>query len=305
MDSLKKTIIPLLNKLPYISTLNRLLRQYEDVTAYPPGHYYSPIPDVKELTKEAAVLFDNKKPEAIDLNEVKQLELFHKFIPHYNEFPFNNNASGKYRYAVPKSFFTYTDAVVLYAMIRSFQTKKIVEIGSGYSSVLMLDINQYYFNNNQQLTFIDPDFKRLKKLMKSDDDKNCTLIEKKVQESDLECFLSLAENDILFIDSSHVSKTGSDLNYLIFKILPLLNKGVLVHFHDVYYPFEYPSKLVLEEKLAWNEAYLLRAFLMYNPMFEIAYFNNYIYKKHSDLLKEKMPECMKDEGASLYIRKIK
>jgi predicted O-methyltransferase YrrM len=305
MDSLKKTIIPLLNKLPYIRTLNKLLRQYEEVTAYPPGHYYSPIPDVKELTKEATSLFDNAKPEAIEFKEEKQLELFHKFIPYYKEFPFTNTTSEKYRYSVPESFFTYTDAVILYSMIRSFEPKKIVEIGSGYSSALMLDINQYYFNQKQQLTFIDPDFRRLKKLMKSGDEDSCSLVEKKVQESNPDYFLALDENDLLFIDSSHVSKTGSDLNYLIFKILPLLKKGVIIHFHDVYYPFEYPSELVLEKKLAWNEAYLLRAFLMYNPMFEIVYFNNYIYEKHIDLLKEKMPEFMKDEGASLYIRKIK
>ena len=305
MDRLKKIIIPFLNKLPYIRTLNKLLRQYEEVTAYPPGHYYSPVPDVKELEKEKAILFDKKKPEAIDLNEKAQIDLFHKFILYYKEFPFSAIATEKYRYVIPEAFFTYTDALILYSIIRHYQPKQIVEIGSGYSSALMLDVNQYYFEGKQRLTFIDPDFTRLQKLMKSGDNQNCTLINKRVQETDLKLFSSLSENDLLFIDSSHVSKTGSDLNYLLFTILPLLQKGVIIHFHDIYYPLEYPAKLVLEEHLAWNEAYLLRAFLMYNSDFEIIYFNNYMYEKQTNLLKENMPECMKDEGASLYIRKIK
>jgi hypothetical protein len=301
MDALKKYIIPILNKLPYIRTLKKLLRQYEEVTAYPPGHYYSPIPDIKELEK--LNIFKKNKPQAISINEEYQLELFSVFITYYKEFPYTSSQDGKRRFFVPESYLTYSDALGLYSIIRHFKPKQIVEVGSGYSSALMLDLNQDYFESKQQLTFIDPDFSRLEKLMKTGDDKLCNLINQKVQEVDLNYFRSLSENDLLFIDSSHVSKTGSDLNYLLFEILPLLKKGVIVHFHDIYYPFEYPSELVLDKKLAWNEVYILRAFLMYNPMFEIVYFNNYLFQNHTDLIKEKMSECIKDEGASLYIRK--
>ncbi|HSZ25342.1 MAG TPA: class I SAM-dependent methyltransferase [Cytophagaceae bacterium] len=305
MGGLKQYIIPILNRLPYIRTLNKLLKQYEAVTAYPAGHYYSPVPNVEEIQQNKERIFSKRNPEEIFLNEDNQIAVFHRLIPYYKEFPYKIFRIEKYRYSIPDSFFTYTDAVILYSMIRDAKPAKIVEVGSGYSSALIMDVNQYFFEGKQQLVFIDPDFSRLEKLMKPGDDQKCTMIKKKIQEVDLSYFLYLSENDLLFIDSSHVSKTGSDLHYLLFEILPQLNKGVIIHFHDVYYPFEYPSKLVLEEKLAWNEIYLVRAFLMYNPVFEIVYFNNYLFEKHPELLKLEMPECLQDEGASLYIRKIK
>ncbi len=304
MDELKKMTISFLNKLPYIRTLVKLLKQYEEVTAYPPGHYYSPIPDVKEL-EGISSLFTKKRPEGILLNEAYQLEILTKFEQFYKEFPYTSQPSKKYRYYVPTSFFTYTDAVVLYAMVRLFRPKQVVEIGSGYSSALIMDINQYYFNSNQVLTFIDPNFKRLENLMKPEDRFTCNLIKLKVQEVDLVYFTTLSENDLLFIDSSHVSKVGSDLNYILFTILPVLKKGVIIHFHDLYYPFEYTPELVFAEKLAWNEAYLLKAFLMYNPLFEIVYFSDFMAEENAGLVTEKMPNCITDKGASLYIRKIK
>ncbi len=302
MDKIKKKIIFLLNKLPYVRTLHRLLKQYEEITAYPTGHYYSPIPNLEEILLHEGKIFEKKSPEAVFLNEEGQLNLFQNLIPFYNEFPIKNLDG--LRYQVPKSFFTFTDAFVLYGIIRLYKPIRIIEVGSGYSSALMLDVNQFYFQNQQKLTFIDPDFTRLKNFMKSGDESKCTLINKKVQDVDLGLFLELTENDLLFIDSSHVSKVGSDLNYLLFEILPKLKKGVIIHFHDIYFPFEYPKELVLHEKLAWNEVYLLKAFLMYNPMFEICYFNNYIYEKHLNLITKNTPECLKDEGASLYIKKI-
>ena len=306
MDKIKKIIISLLNKLPYIKTLHGLLKQYEEVTAYPPGHYYSPIPDVKEIENNKKRIFEKKMPEAININDAGQLIIFRELIPFYNNFPFNKNAKGidRFRFQVPESFFTYTDAFVFYGISLLLKPKRIIEIGSGYSSALMLDINQYYFQGIQKLTFIDPDFTRLLILMKSGDETNSKLINQRVQEVEISVFLELEENDILFIDSSHVSKVGSDLNYLIFEVLPKLKKGVIVHFHDIYFPFEYSQDLVIKEKLAWNEAYLIKAFLMYNTTYEVCYFNNYMFELHNELIKENMPECLKDEGASLYLKKI-
>jgi predicted O-methyltransferase YrrM len=304
MDKLKKYIIPLLNKLPYIKTLNRLLKQYETEMAYPPGHYYSPVPDWSEVAEEQEQIFAARTPLAVDLHEERQLQLLEAFVPYYKDFPFREKSVSGFRFAIPESFLTYTDALVLYAFVRHFRPSRIIEIGSGYSSAMLLDINQHYFENRIQLTFVDPDFIRLRKLMKTGDEACCTLLEQKVQKADKAIFQTLQENDLLFIDSSHVGKAGSDLNYLLFEILPALPKGVIIHFHDIYYPFEYTKEMLLTEKLAWNEAYLLRAFLMYNTSFEIMYFNNMLYRRYPEILGQKMPDSMKDEGASLYIKKI-
>ena len=120
----------------------------------------------------------------------------------------------------------------------------------------------------------------------------------------------MRENDILFVDSSHVAKTQSDVVHLLFKILPSLNKGVIIHFHDILWPFEYP-RLWLDDGRAWNEAYFLRAFLQFNSAFRILYFNSMMENRLSDFLRSTMPLAMKTPSSrltpgntSLWIRKV-
>src|SRR5690606_22964232 len=114
-------------------------------------------------------------------------------------------------------------------------------------------------------------------------------------------FDRLEADDILFIDSTHVAKTGSDVNYILFEILPRLKSGVLIHFHDVFYPFEYPRDWVFAGR-NWNEDYLLRAFLMYNPAFEIILFSHYLHKHHPDAFAA-IPLCYNNRGGNLWIVK--
>ncbi len=108
--------------------------------------------------------------------------------------------------------------------------------------------------------------------------------------------------DILFIDSTHVSKIGSDVNRLIFDILPALPRGVVVHFHDIFFPFEYPLEWLYEGR-AWNEAYLLRAFLSYNKSFKILFWNSYLQAKQLDALNAAYP-AMAVGGSSIWIKKV-
>ncbi len=110
-------------------------------------------------------------------------------------------------------------------------------------------------------------------------------------------------NDILFIDSSHVSKTGSDVNHLLFKILPLLNDGVMIHFHDIFFPFEYPQWWAFEGR-AWNEAYLLHAFLAHNRAYQIEFFNTYVIDRYRERIAAEFPLFLKNEGGSLWLRKV-
>ena len=109
---------------------------------------------------------------------------------------------------------------------------------------------------------------------------------------------------ILFIDSTHVSKIGSDVNSLLFDILPKLNRGVYVHFHDVFYPFEYPQEWVYQG-LAWNEAYILRAFLQHNDAFKIVFFNTYLELFYREKFENSMPLCLKNPGGSIWLTKTK
>ena len=177
--------------------------------------------------------------------------------------------------------------------MRHFQPKNIVEVGSGFSSALMMDVNDLFFESNIQLTFIEPYPKnRLFPLMKGTIKKDTIkVLENKVQEVDFSLFESLEANDILFIDSSHTLKFGSDLSHLFFKIFPRLQSGVLIHLHDIFFPFEYPKEW-LELGRAWNEAYFLRAFLMYNQCFEILLFPSQLEYIEQPWFQENMPLCL-------------
>jgi hypothetical protein len=139
--------------------------------------------------------------------------------------------------------------------------------------------------------------------MKPDDLERVTLIEKDLQQVDSELFSELEANDILFIDSSHVSKLDSDVNHLFFRILPVLKSGVFIHFHDVFYPFEYPLDWVYEGR-AWNEAYLLRAFLQFNNKFQIQLMNTFIDCFHKEKYFREMPLVQKNPGGSIWLKKL-
>jgi hypothetical protein len=116
-------------------------------------------------------------------------------------------------------------------------------------------------------------------------------------------FTQLEENDILFIDSSHVSKIGSDVNYILFNVLPKLNPGVIVHFHDILWPFEYPQEWI-NQGWAWNEAYMLRAFLQFNTKFQVSLFNSYVGHTFNDYLADNMPLMLEDTGGSIWLKKV-
>ena len=123
-----------------------------------------------------------------------------------------------------------------------------------------------------------------------------------VQDVSPEHFQSLEANDVLFIDSSHVMKVGSDVVYLLSDVLPSLKRGVVVHFHDIFWPFEYPESWLLDGR-AWNEAYGLKAFLQFNSSFEIVFFNSYLSVHHRNILERHLPLFLRNPGGSLWLRK--
>jgi hypothetical protein len=166
----------------------------------------------------------------------------------------------------------------------------------------MLDANEMFFKRSIEMTFIDPNPELLLCLIHKEDKKNNVIVSRRVQDLDLGMFDALQADDILFIDSTHVSKVYSDVNRLFFEILPRLKKGVYVHLHDIFYPFEYPKEWVYEGR-AWTEAYLLRAFLQYNNCFRIVLMNTFLEQFHRKFFEQSMPLCLKNPGGSIWIRK--
>jgi predicted O-methyltransferase YrrM len=206
------------------------------------------------------------------------------------------------RYKLENPNFKLGEAIILYSMIRYAQPKRIIEIGAGFSSAAMVDVNELFFNNEIEYTIIEPYPDLLHSLLRKDDISRIKILRRQLQVVEPENFELLEENDILFIDSSHVAKVGSDVNHIFFEILPRLKKGVFIHFHDIGYPFEYPKEWIYQGR-AWNEAYLLRAFLQFNDELQILFFNSYLRHFHAELLREFMPLCVDNPGTSLWLLK--
>ena len=270
---------------------------------FPPGHFYSPIPSLKLIREQESKIF--KKPRLIpgvDLNEAKQLRLLEEFKAYYLEIPFKQQKEEGLRYYFENPYYSYSDAIFLYSMIRHAKPERIIEIGSGYSSCVILDTNEMYFRNEIKCTFIEPFPDRLLSLIKQSDTETIELINKNIQEVPVSAFQSLSENDILLVDSTHISKTNSDVNSIFFDILPILDKGVYIHFHDIFYPFEYPKTWILGGR-SWNEAYILHAFLQYNPSFMVVFFNTYLQHFFRDKFEEEYPLCMKNTGGSIWLKR--
>jgi hypothetical protein len=164
-----------------------------------------------------------------------------------------------------------------------------------------MDVNEMFFNNSIDLNFIEPYPERLYSLIAEKDRPFMTVVEKPVQDVDLSLFGKLEKGDILFIDSSHVSKCASDVNFILFEVLPVIKSGVLIHFHDIFYPFEYPKNYVYNG-WNWNEDYVLRAFLMHNNAFSIKFFSNYLHSLHKDSFSA-MPLSYLNTGSNFWIEK--
>lgn len=273
-------------------------------TWVPPGHYYSPIPDRDEVrSRESRIFGVPRELSGIGLNADGQLRLLNELAAFYGEMPFTEEKKPGLRYYLDNIAFCHTDAVILYSMLRWLKPKRLIEVGSGFSSAVSLDTNELFLGSSMDITFIEPFPERLIALLSEKDKERIALIQKPLQEIDLSLFRKLKAGDILFIDSTHVSKTGSDVNYIFFDVLPALEPGVWIHFHDIMYPFEYPKEWVYEGR-SWNEAYILRAFLQYNNDYRIRLFNTYLHTFHSDVFEKKMPVCLKNTGGSIWIEKL-
>ncbi|MFN8847254.1 MAG: class I SAM-dependent methyltransferase [Bdellovibrionales bacterium] len=300
-------------KLEQIKTLRQELKKWK--TWVPPGHFYSPIPSPTDIAREVSILNveDESHIPGIELQTQHQLKLLRSFRPLCKQLWIPEFPTPHHRFHFNNEFFSYADAISLYCMMKRQQPRRIVEVGSGFSSALMLDILDREPTTKLQLTFIEPYPDRIISLLQHADLKRVNLIQKPVQDIPIKTFTSLDDGDILFIDGSHISKAGSDVNFLIFEVLPRLKNGVFVHFHDVFFPFSYPKEW-LNSGVAWNEAYLLRAFLQYNPCFKIEFFVSYLVEKHRSKVAKFLPAMLKSElrplsqqsnspGASLWLRK--
>lgn len=236
-------------------------------------HYYDPLPKFSEITQEQVL--KKRVSRAIDwhLNEqvewTKRLSKYSTEIQQIKEGEINN-----IKFNFFNNFYSELDAAVYYALIREIKPTKIIEIGCGYSTqiaALAIARNQQEEKTGEIICIEPyPEPQLIEANLK------IQLLVERVENIDLNIFQQLSDGDILFIDSTHTVKFGSDVCREILEILPALASGVWIHFHDIFFPYDYPPQWLIEKRLAWNEQYMLEAFLAYNPGFEVILANHWL-----------------------------
>lgn len=269
-----------------------------------PNHYYHPIPDTSNLKAKD---FAKKSIVGINTNDKVQLDYLARFktlsreLENFKNLPKFIDPQKDTNFYLNNFAFEGIDALSYYAFIRHLKPKKVVEIGSGWSTKIAAQATLRN-NNKSELISIEP---YPQPFLKKGFPGFTRLIAKKVEQVPLSFFEGLSSGDILFIDSSHTVKIGGDVNYIFFEILPRLKKGVYVHVHDIFLPFDYPQEWVLKQRRFWVEQYLLHAFLLFNDSFEIVFAKGYLNSKYPKKMKEIFRKCDTVGGGSFWMRRVK
>ncbi|MBP6014042.1 MAG: class I SAM-dependent methyltransferase [Alphaproteobacteria bacterium] len=267
---------------------------------FPAGHFHSAVVD-PDIVREYVEWSASQPIAAIDLPIDAMTTFYARHLNLLRSTTFSAGPGLAQRYYMDGSPFPYGDALVLRAMLVEHRPRNIIEIGSGFSTAAMLDAADE-FNLDFRITCIEPYPDRLNALLRPQDRDRISIIETDLQKVPLDVFGAMGPGDIVFIDSTHVMKTGSDVHYELFHILPALRQGTIVHIHDIHAPFEYPPKWIYEDNYSWNEIYAVRAFLMYNHRFRVVCWNSLFVQKRKDWLLKYFPEMLsRNPGGSIWL----
>jgi hypothetical protein len=271
----------------------------------PPGHFYSPVVNPIEADQHIARMVARGVPSVlpgIRLDRDEMVKTWHLLLPFMTSNPFPERKGSKYRYAFDNPNYSWGDASILHAMIRHHRPQRIIEIGSGWSSACAVDTVEYYLGRTCSLTFVEPHPELVRELL-GNYSGQARFIETPVQDVPLDLFKELEAGDILFIDSTHVLRTGSDVCFELFEILPCLRAGVLVQIHDMFWPFEYPRAWAVDQNRSWNEIYAVRAFLTDNAHWRIVLFNDYLARFERSMLESTYSQFLRNTGGALWLER--
>jgi Methyltransferase domain len=245
------------------------------------NHFYEPVPDVAALRKRP---WTASECVGIDLDVARQLATLRQLSPF---------AIGWTGYE-PNSYYGSVDAVVLHALIRWASPKTVVEVGSGFSTRIILDA---LAENDAPGRLISIEPYEPERMPTPPD------FAVPVQEVPREVFTQLQANDVLFIDSSHVLATGNDVWFEYLELLPRLARGVIVHVHDIFIPRDYPKEWVVDRHRFWTEQYVLQAFLAFNSAFEVLVASNHLAHEAPGELEAALGVRAAGEPGSFWLRR--
>lgn len=260
-------------------------------------HYYEP-----QFKFPKGLDLHTRRHLHIDLREEAQLALL-KSMDHVTELRDLHSApAADNNYYLDNPAFGPGDAEAYYLMIRNKKPKRIIEIGSGFSTKLALSAIRKNREEGHitQLTCIEP-----YEMPWLDGEKGIELIRTKVEESSLALFSTLETNDILFIDSSHIIRPENDVLFEYLTLIPQIPKGVLIHIHDIFTPRNYPDEWLIEEHRFWNEQYLLEALLSYSKEFRVLLSVNHLKHQHFSAAREVLIHLQEhNEPGSFWIERV-
>jgi hypothetical protein len=250
--------------------------------------YYSALNDLRFLEANRDLWHDRPLPRGIAWDFDAQIALLRRIsgrLEELRDVPWDAPAD-RPAYHWDNDFWRGADALVQYALVRELKPARVVEIGCGWSSLLLaraLEANASETAGAAVVEQIEP-YPRRELLAALPE--QWTLHETILQRAPTRLFEELRENDICFYDGSHVSRTASDVNWFFFEVLPRLAPGVVVHLHDIFWPADYPDEWIFERGQTWNEQYLLQAFLMGNDAWEVLVANQALLHARRPQLEE-------------------
>ncbi len=269
-------------------------------------NFYSPVNDLEFLEENRDLWHGRGLPRGVNWDlegQVEYLEGIASFARELVDVP-NEMAPGPPSYHWRNDFWNGLDAIAQYAILRDARPRRVVEVGCGWSSLLMAEAllrNEAEGAGRTQVDQVEP-YAR-KELLSALPD-HWRLHESILQRAPLELFESLEAGDVCFYDGSHVARAGSDVAWFFFEILPRLAPGVLVHVHDIFWPNDYPDQWIFEGGLSWNEQYVFQAFLMGNREFRLTLANAAVADAFPDRLQAALgtvPTAL--TGGSVWMRR--
>jgi predicted O-methyltransferase YrrM len=284
--------------LSWIQRLHgRISPNWRGVYRFPPGHFYSPLLNLEaELESHPAQFWEH-----LPLRQEAQISLYRE-LAIQPPLAFPERTSSSHRYHSENGWFPLADAFLLSGILRKVKPARLIEVGSGFSTAALLDTLDET-SHSCELTLIEPDPSRLRSLLRPDDSTRFQLHQQVIQDLPIELFDKLDADDVLFIDSSHVAKAGSDVAHLFLRVLPRLKPGVWVHVHDISWPHTLPSSWV-EEGRAWNESLFLRAFLIGNSTYEVRAFHAYARSTFPETAWQGIEKVRDSTGSSFWMQRV-
>jgi predicted O-methyltransferase YrrM len=267
-----------------------------------PNHYYWPLNDVRFLREHPELWHDRGLPAGIDWDLDGQIAFARELAASYGELadvaarPAAVDMSSEITFI--NGSFSGADACAYYGLARKLQPRRVVEVGGGWSTIFLA----HALAHNERpaaVTLIEPepDPRLLARIPKDWDIQRSLL-----QLADLAPFEALGPGDICFYDGSHVARTGSDVNWFFFEVLPRIAPGVMVHVHDIYWPDDYHDQWIYGDGLSWNEQYMLQAFLMHNQGYRVRLANHLLARLRADDVRDIYPAW--PDGGSVWIEKL-